>query len=237
MALPANDDTRNAQNVYIEKIENQIYRVLNNTGATINQGDYVLLHGFFGVALQEAANNIYFDLRVDDEMEVQANDLVTGKDTFGTIYQTVYFNNTSKEFSDTSGFGYPVGKLSRVKDSDGSIRFFNLVKNIPLDDEIAIDLNVDEDASAGLQFDLGFNGTVKAVRAISTLSNTSATAILENSAGTAITNAIDIDTLDAFFWATSIIAATRVITDGILQVDTAAAADRCLITVIIKPNI
>lgn len=196
MAFPVNGDTADLKMVYHEKMEQQVYRLLNNTGSAVTQGDYILIHGFFGIVLQTVADGLYFGLRVDDEIEIQANDLNTSANTFGTLYQTVYYNPTDKEFADDPAYGYPVGKLSKIKDSDGAIVFFNLTKMMPLAGSVqTVEFVIGADASAGLTFDPGFDYEVLDMVVYSQATVVAETLTVGDGTND-ITNAIDIDTVD-----------------------------------------
>ena len=176
MAIPASNDTRSKYMVYVEKLSDGVLRLLNNSGAAVAQGDYILYNGFLGVVLQDAADTEYFDMRIDDEIEVQASDLTTGADTFATLYQDVYFNPAAGEFADDPAFGIPVGKLSVVKDANGCIKFFNLAKTIaPGSEPFQVEIEITADATSGKAIDLGLDVKLLDVVLYCTVSNASGT--------------------------------------------------------------
>jgi hypothetical protein len=231
MALPVEDTY--TKMVFHEKIADGVFRIYNGSGATVNQGDYVYIGGMLGVALQKALNTEYFDLRVDDEMEVATDALTAGANTFGTLYQGVYFNPAGGTFGDNAGTGIFVGRLSMEKDTNGNIKFFNQAKGTP-SGPFQIELNVAADASAGLEFDLGFDYAILDVVAFSTATVPSATATLSGGTND-ITNALDIDTVSVRTAATTIDNVYRTISGtDVLTVTTASAADRCRLVLTVQ---
>lgn len=125
MALPANSDTRSSQQCFSTGPVNNHLKI--ETTAAINQGDFVISSPWCGVADQDIAANGQGTIDVTDHINIQTDDLKSGQDTFGTANAPVYFDNTAKEFSDTSTAGYflvgyilPIGG---VKDSNGVIEF------------------------------------------------------------------------------------------------------------------
>jgi hypothetical protein len=228
-------DIASTLNTFVEKIKENAYRILNNTGATITQGDYVLIHGLLGIANQTALNGAYFDLLVDGEIEVQADDLVTGALTFGTIYQTVYFNQALGQFSDLPGYGIPIGILSKIKDAQGIIKFFNLKKRMVLAGETeTIELEVAVDASAGITFPLGYDYKILDVVAYCTAANAGGTVTLSDGAA-AISDAMIIAVANTRVAAATIDETKNTITDAeVLTVTTNGAADRCRMLLTVK---
>lgn len=220
--------------VFVEKIKQNVYRLLNNSGVTIEQGDYLLFNGLLGVALQEALDTEYFDMQIDDEVELQASALVAGFSTFATPYQNVYFNPTLQQFSDSSAHGIPVGKLSQIKDSNGAIKFFNLVKSDIQNDTQVIEFEVAEDASAGLAFDPGYDFKILDVIAFSTVNQAAATVKLTDGAND-ITDAMVIAVVDTRVVPVTIDETYNTITGAeVLTIITNAAADRCRLLLTIK---
>lgn len=220
---------------FVEKINQNVYRVLNNTGSTISQGDYVLIHGLLGVANQEAVDDAYFDLLVDDEIEIQVDDLVTGALTFGTIYQTVYFNSDLGQFADTVGYGIPVGIVSKIKDSNGVVKFFNLKKMLPLTGEtMQLEIEVAADASSGIVFPLGFDYKILDAIVYATATSGSGTVTLSDGTND-ISDAMVIAVVD-----TRAVPLTldetynTIVGPEVLTLTTNGAADRCRVLLTIK---
>jgi len=232
--LPAQDAAVDGM-AFVEKIEQGVYRVLNNTGATIDQYDYVLIHGLLGVAYQEALDGAYFNLLVSDEIEVQADDLVTGALTFGTIYQTVYFNQALGQFSDLPGYGIAVGILSKIKDSNGVIKFFNLVKVMPLSGETSIiELEIAEDATGGITFPLGYDYKILDAALFCTAASGSGTLTISDGTDD-ISDAMICAVLDTRTAVETIDETFSTITGvKVLTLTTNGAADRCRVLLTVK---
>jgi hypothetical protein len=221
--------------VYVEKIEQNVYRLLNNSGASVAQGDYLLFNGMFGVVLQDAANTEHFDFQIDDQIELQANDLDATYNTFATLYQTVYFNAANGVFSDDPASGVPVGKLSQVKDADGCIKFLNFRKT-DLDSSGAaiVEFEISADASSGVVYDPGFDFKLLDMVVYSTASVALATVTASDGTNN-ISDAIDIATAN-----TRAVPATLDETYNTIEgtealtFTTNSAADRCRIIMTIK---
>lgn len=228
-------DLASTQLTFVEKIRENAYRVLNDTGATIEQGDYVVIHGLFGIANQEAVNGAYFTLLVDDEIEVQVDDLVTGALIFATLYQTVYFNPALKKFADTVGYGIPIGILSKVKDSGGVIKFFNLVKTMPLSGEASVlELEIEADASAGIEFPLGYDLKILDAVVYPTVSNAAATLTISDGTDD-ISDAMVIAVADTRVVPLTLDETYNTISGvKVLTLTTNGAADRCRVLLTIK---
>lgn len=127
MALPASENTIDDKMVFVRKQDCDIIKLTNDLGADINQGDFVVIGPWCGVALQDIASTETGPVQVAEGIQVEADDLVTGEDTFGTEGQEVYFDSANDEFSDTETAGYYlVGYLKETKDSNGMIVFEKL---------------------------------------------------------------------------------------------------------------
>ena len=107
----------------LEEINVDVIPFTNGTGSTINDRTFIIdsSEKWCGVVQGGAvANGETGDLRVEEGILLQVDDLVSGEDTFATIGQPVYYDNTAGEFSDTATVGYYlVGQLRTVKDSEG----------------------------------------------------------------------------------------------------------------------
>lgn len=236
MALPVSQDTRSKYMVFVEKINQNVYRMYNGSGAAVNQGDYMYINGLFGVVLQDAANTEYFDFKVDDEIEIHADDLTTGANTFGTLYQNVYFNAADASFADDPAYGLLVGLLSQVKDSDGMIKFFNMKKNPGLPGElIQFEIDVDADATSGKEINLGVDFKLLDVVLYCTATSGSGTAKLTDGTND-ITNAITCAVVDTRGVPATIDETYAEITAAseTLTVVTNGAADRCRLLLTVK---
>lgn len=124
MALPASEDTRNLKVTYVQNEMVDHLIVPNGSGADWSQGDFVIVGPFGGVADKDVADGAIGSIHVEEGIQLHANDLKATEDTFATWGQAVYWDDTTKEFSDTSTAGYyAVGYLTQVKDADGMIIF------------------------------------------------------------------------------------------------------------------
>jgi predicted RecA/RadA family phage recombinase len=127
MPLPASEDTRDDRMTFVVKENVDVINLTNDLGAAINQGDFVVIGPWCGVAMQDIAISGNGPVHVEGGIQVQADNLVTSEDTFGTEGQEVYFDASSKKFSDTeTGNYYLVGYLVGTKDSNGMITFEKL---------------------------------------------------------------------------------------------------------------
>lgn len=113
-----------AKNCFVEK-EPAGYAYLKNTsGAEVVAGEFCIIGGYNAIAQETIAANAYGGFMIGANALIQTDTLTTAEDTFGTANAFVYFNNTSKDFSDTATTGYyKVGQLNTVK-SSGVIKFF-----------------------------------------------------------------------------------------------------------------
>ena len=111
-------------NVYTNKKHIDHVVIENTTGADLETNDFTVIAPYVGVVDADALSTADVSLFVADGLEIEANELVTGEDTFATLFQTVYFDPSTLAFSDTSAATYyPVGYLTQVKDSNGMIKF------------------------------------------------------------------------------------------------------------------
>ena len=109
--------------VFVDSEKRDHVRVYNGSGSAIVEGQFVILDGYCGVADQAIANLAYGSLHVEEGIEIQTSDLVTGEKTFATLGQPVYWKAADSAFSDTETAGYSkVGYLTKVIAS-GVIRF------------------------------------------------------------------------------------------------------------------
>lgn len=112
--------------VFVDSEKRDHVRVYNGSGSAIVEGQFVILDGYCGVADQAIANLAYGSIHVEEGIEIQTSDLVTGEKTFATLGQPVYWKAADSAFSDTSTAGYyKVGILTKILAS-GVIRFEKL---------------------------------------------------------------------------------------------------------------
>ena len=110
--------------VYVQSIKNDVLRMLNDTGSDIDQGEFVVLHGFNCVAENDVLNGEYGAFEVEEGIQVQAADLKAGEDTFGSLGDVVCFDPITSKLSDQRKIGYTMaGLLTEVKNTDGVIVF------------------------------------------------------------------------------------------------------------------
>ena len=123
MSIPVNGDTTAKYETYVEH-EAPVDHVEITAPAAITQLDFVVSAPWCGVADTDIANGETGTIYVAEGQRIQADNFVSGKDTFDTVGQVVYFKSTTGEFADTSTSGYyPVGYLVEVKNSNGVIVF------------------------------------------------------------------------------------------------------------------
>ena len=113
-----------AANCYIEQQDNDVVRTTNDSGAAVVNEEFCIVGPYAAIATESIANLAEGGFEVAEGRKVSTATLETGEDTFGTIHQEVYWNNTNKTFSDTETAGYyHVGYLLETKNSNGYIRF------------------------------------------------------------------------------------------------------------------
>jgi len=112
--------------VYIRNADAQSHRMYNDTGAELDENELTVIGTIVGVATEVIASAGTGAFDTQDGAIVQATDLETSEDTFGTPNQDVFFNPATGAFSDTATVGYfKIGQLAAggTKDSDGMIVF------------------------------------------------------------------------------------------------------------------
>jgi hypothetical protein len=113
-----------AKNTFVEKEPADYVYLKNITGAALVAGEFCIIGSFGAVAQEGIAINAYGGFLVGGNALIQTDTLTTSEDTFATVGQAVYFNNSDKSFSDNAKDGYfKVGQLNTVKDSNGVIAF------------------------------------------------------------------------------------------------------------------
>jgi hypothetical protein len=107
--------------VYISREDVDHVDFVNDTGADLDQFEPCVVGPYAAVADQDIASNAIGSFHVAEGIEVQADNLTSGEDTFGTPGQAVYLD-TAGDFSDTETAGYYLwGYLKKAKDSNGMI--------------------------------------------------------------------------------------------------------------------
>ncbi len=118
-----------AKNCFVKKEPAGYALLKNTTGAKVSAGEFCILGDLGAIAQEEIAINAYGGFLIGAGTEVQTATLTDSEDTFNTVDQIVYWNNTAKSFSDTPTVGYyKVGQLKTVKDSGGMIVFTKFEK-------------------------------------------------------------------------------------------------------------
>lgn len=116
--------------VYVEKQAADHLRLVNDSGADVVQGEFAVISGLAAVADEAVVSGAIGSFHTEDGIVIQASDLKSGEKTFATGGQTVYWNASTKEFSDTRTVGYyEVGTLSEVL-SGGVIRFVKFFRAV-----------------------------------------------------------------------------------------------------------
>ena len=112
-----------AKNCFVEKEPCDYAYLKNTSGADVVAGEFCIIGAYGAIAQEAIASNAYGGFLIGDGAIVQSSELTTAEDTFGTVGQYVYWNNTSKDFSDTATTGYyKVGQLTIAK-TNGVITF------------------------------------------------------------------------------------------------------------------
>jgi hypothetical protein len=111
--------------VHIEREAATSLRLVNSTGVALVADEFTVMAGRGLVALEAIASLAEGGLQIVDGCKVQASDFVNGsEDTFATPGQAVYWDPTTKKFSDTStATYYLVGHLIAAI-SGGVIDFY-----------------------------------------------------------------------------------------------------------------
>ncbi len=235
MALPASEDTRTDYLVYVKREDVKSIRFINDTGATLTAGDFIIFHGFVGEVQETAIATAEFTLKIQEELIIQTSDLKSGS-TFATLGQAVYFNQNTEEFDDVGDDGLEVGKLLQIKSSAGEIVFAKTIRTLPGSNVVGmLEIIVDADHTTPIDHDLGVPAfEIVDVIVRSTATNASATVLLSDSASGAITDAIVAAVDTTIVRAGTIDPTYNEISDGIVEVTTNGAADRAVVTLLVK---
>ena len=118
-----------AKNCFVKKEPAGYVWLKNTTGAIVSAGEFCILGDLGAIAQEEIAIDAYGGFLIGSGTEVQTATLSDPGDTFNTVDQIVYWDDTDKSFSDTLNVGYyKVGQLKTVKDSGGVIVFTKFEK-------------------------------------------------------------------------------------------------------------
>lgn len=118
-----------AKNCFVKKEPAGYVWLKNTTGAILSAGEFCILGDLGAIAQEEIAINAYGGFLIGSGTEIQTATLTDSEDTFDTVDQIVYWNDTDKSFSDTLTVGYyKAGQLKTVKDSGGVIVFTKFEK-------------------------------------------------------------------------------------------------------------
>ena len=112
-------------NVFINK-ENLDHISLVNGSSAMALYDFTVIAPYVCIADEVIAATTAGMFNVTEGLEVASANLHATENTFATLNQIVYFDPAGT-FSDTSGATYfPVGYITKVKDSEGVIKFNKL---------------------------------------------------------------------------------------------------------------
>ena len=118
-----------AKNCFVKKEPAGYVWLKNTTGAKVSAGEFCILGDLGAIAQEEIAIDAYGGFLIGSGTEVQTAKLTDSEDTFDTVDQIVYWDDTGKAFSDKLTVGYyKVGQLKTVKDSRGVIVFTKFEK-------------------------------------------------------------------------------------------------------------
>lgn len=142
-----------AKNTFVEKEPADYVYMKNTSGADVVAGEFCIIGSFGAIAQEAIASNAYGNFLIGEGTVVQSDTLTTAEDTFGTANAFVYFNNTSKDFSDQASVGYyKVGQIQEVK-TGGVIRFTKYQKaEIVASDVATLQGIVEANAALGGRF-------------------------------------------------------------------------------------
>jgi predicted RecA/RadA family phage recombinase len=114
--------------VYVEKEGIDHILVKNTTGAALEQGEFVILGGYSGVADRSAAAGELVSLHIEGNIEIQvgAADLAAEANDYAEN-GVLYYSAAAKKFADATASGYvKVGQIAQnhLSGTAGYITFF-----------------------------------------------------------------------------------------------------------------
>ena len=129
MALPADQDTTALRQGYVYKeiVTGDDHIAITNTGAAINQGDFVLKTPYFGLADEDIdATTGTGTIHVGQQYAVGTARTGSGE-AFATWGQEVYYNSADGKFYEAEHDNtYLVGYVREVVDANGRFVFEGL---------------------------------------------------------------------------------------------------------------
>jgi len=228
---------------YIEKEQVDHIRLTNDTGAALVQYELTVIGGLVVVADEAIAAAAVGSFHVEENINLQidAADGVSGEVTFGTANANVYWKPSTGEWSDTATESYyKIGTVVTVKDSNGIVLIMKNRDAVLLDEVIApgefgfIQYAVDVDRTTLVEVDFGFNFTVIDCFVECRAASGSGTILVSDSSSGAISSAL-VCAVDTTIGRTTIIdVANAVITDGTLEFIANGAADRGIVSILVK---
>lgn len=230
--------------VYIQKEDVDNIVLKNDTGATLAQYELTVIGDLVLIADESIAIGSTGSFHCEENLVIQIEDFVAGEDTFGTENAPVYWDSSSRDFSDTATDGYyKIGIVKTVKNGNGIVlvalnrEAVYLGQVIGAGDYGWLEFDVTADATTALSTDFGFNFTILDAFVHSTATNSGATLKLQDSGDNDISDAIA---------ATPVLTVTRVgtidgatngynaISDGIVKVIANGSADRGTVRMLVK---
>ncbi len=101
--------------------------LMNDTGEELKMGDLAVIEGFVGVADVDIAAGASGTFAVAEGLQIESKDLKGGEDEFDTLGKDVFWDKTSKKFSNTADATYfRVGYVTQAKNDQGVIVFDKL---------------------------------------------------------------------------------------------------------------
>ncbi len=96
--------------------------LVNTTGAALEAGELAVIEGFVGIADQAIEAGAAGTFAVAEGLQFESKDLKGNQDTFSTLGQDVFWDKTSKQFSNTTAATkFRVGYITQVKNDQGVI--------------------------------------------------------------------------------------------------------------------
>lgn len=129
MDLPASEDTTATRQGYVYKeiVTNDDHIAITNTGAAINQGDFVLKTPYFGLADEDIAATTGTGTIHCGQIYAVGTARTGSGETFATWGQEVHYNTSDGKFYEAEHDNtYLVGYVREVADGNGRWAFEGL---------------------------------------------------------------------------------------------------------------